>query len=165
MSTRSSNAIVTLDFYQQKFKKQVEEDYYLTEDQAFFTSLPKDAIKSYDTAEDRYPIVILNGTQPAGFFILHGWEGVKSFYSNKRAILIRAFSIQADYQGQGIAHECFRRLPSFIKKHFPDKNEIVLAVNHKNTIAQHVYKKGGFTDKGIRAMGKRGRSYIMHLSI
>ncbi|PLT30491.1 GNAT family N-acetyltransferase [Peribacillus deserti] len=165
MSTLSTRTKITLGFYHQKYKEQVVEDYYLTKEQASFTSLPREAIKTCEKQSDRFPVIIFEDDRPAGFFILQGWNGVKDYYNNKRAMMVRAFSIHAAFQGQGIAHECLQLLPSFIKKHFPDKNEIVLGVNYMNTIAQHVYKKCGFTDRGIRTMGKRGKLHIMHLPI
>ncbi|GIN87894.1 hypothetical protein J6TS2_42800 [Heyndrickxia sporothermodurans] len=53
-------------------------------------------------------------------------------------------------------------LDSFVKKEFPSKKEIILAVNHKNKIAQHVYKKGGSVDKGIRVIGRKEELFILH---
>lgn len=53
----------------------------------------------------------------------------------------------------------------YVREHFPDVNEIILAVNHANIVAQTVYKKGGFVDKGITAMGRKGEMFIYHLDI
>ena len=48
---------------------------------------------------------------------------------------------------------------------FPDCNEIVLAVNHKNIAAQKLYLKVGLQDTGIRKMGVIGEQYIMNLKL
>jgi RimJ/RimL family protein N-acetyltransferase len=66
------------------------------------------------------------------------------------------------FQGKGIAKASLLALDAFVKKYFPSKKEIILAVNHKNTVAQHVYKKGGFIDKGIRVMGRKGELFIFN---
>ncbi len=152
---------VTLDFYKNEYNRKLS-DYQLSEDQLRYASLPLKAIKKCEEDDTRYPVVILYRGEPAGFFVLHGWEGVKVYSDNKAAILIRGYSVNNDYQGKGIAKESLLILDSFVRNHFPDKNEIILAVNYRNTIAQHVYKKGGFRDKGIRVMGRKGELFIFH---
>ena len=56
-------------------------------------------------------------------------------------------------------------LEEFVKRYFPIKNEVVLAVNERNIPAQDLYAKVGFQDKGFRRMGPIGQQIIMHLSI
>lgn len=155
---------VKLDFYKQEYIS-ILENYYLPEDQIRYTAYPKDAIAKCENDDDRYPIVILYNNVPVGFFALHGWDGVKAYSENRNAILIRGYSVNNSFQGKGIAKQSLKLLPNFVKEHFPDKNEIILAVNHRNELAQHVYKKGGFIDKGIRAMGRKGELLIMHNDI
>ncbi|MEK4029559.1 MULTISPECIES: GNAT family N-acetyltransferase [Bacillaceae] len=155
---------ISLDFYKFKYKEKLEE-YYLPEEQQKYTSLPADALAICETDSERTPVVILYNQTPAGFFVLHGWEGVKSYSDNRNAILLRAYSVNANLQGKGIATQSIQLLPSFVKENFPDKNEIVLGVNHLNKRAQCVYQSGGFKDKGIRAMGKNGELYILHLEL
>lgn len=57
------------------------------------------------------------------------------------------------------------QLPLVVKGNFPFSDEIILAVNKENTAAQHVYKKAGFIDKGLRAVGKIGEQLILHKMI
>lgn len=156
--------IVSLVFYKPEYQAMLL-NYRLSEEQQRYTALPADALQKCESEPDRHPIVILYGNQPAGFFVLHGWEGVKAFSKNKEAILVRAFSINSEYQGKGIASESVRLLSSFVKEHFSDVNEIILAVNHANIVAQTVYKKGGFVDKGSRAMGREGEMFIYHFDV
>lgn len=52
-------------------------------------------------------------------------------------------------------------LPDFVKQHYCDVNEIVLAVNVRNEAAQRLYKKCGYTDKGVRVMGIKGELIVM----
>lgn len=159
-----STDIISLDFYNPEYKSYLM-SYYLPEDQLKYTSLPLDAIVKCEKEKERFPVIIFYNNVPAGFFVLHGWEGVKTYSENKKAILLRAYSINISYQGKGIAKQSLRLLPSFVKKHFPDKNEIILAVNHMNKAAQHVYRKGGFIDKGLRTMGRKGQLFIMHMDL
>lgn len=156
--------MVSLDFYQQKYMPGLE-DYYLSVEQSKFTGMPLEQIEICKNEEDRYPIVILFKGAPAGFFVLHGWEGVKAFSNNKNALLLRAYSINTSFQGKSIATQSLQLLPGFVKEHFPDKNEVILAVNKINERAQYVYKQCGFEDKGIRAMGRIGEMYIYHMNL
>ncbi|QED48341.1 GNAT family N-acetyltransferase [Cytobacillus dafuensis] len=156
--------VISLDFYKPSQKFELE-NYYLPQEQLKFTSLPIDAIKKCELEVDRYPIVILHNNKPAGFFVLHGWEGVKEYYENQDAILLRAYSVHSDFQGRGIAKESLHLLPVFVRKHFPNKNEIILAVNYQNKAAQQVYLKCGYEDKGIRVMGKKGELFIFHMDL
>lgn len=151
---------VTLDFYRPEHKPKL--DYRLSEEQMAYTSLPLDAIKKCEEEPSKIPVVILSDDDPAGFFVLHGWEGVKAYSENKHAILVRGYSINPRFQGKGIAKASLSALDSFVQTHFPDKNEIILAVNHGNKSAQHVYKKVGFVDKGKRVMGRKGEQFILH---
>ena len=147
MGTNQSVNTVALEFYEEKFNS-ILSDYDLSEKQIRFTSLPSEAM--------------LSGGEPVGFFVLHGWEGVKTYSDNRSAILVRAYSINVKFQGKGIAKKSLFILDSFVKSNFPGSNEIILAVNHQNTVAQHLYKVSGFIDKGIRVMGRMGEQYIYH---
>ncbi|MFT9598550.1 GNAT family N-acetyltransferase [Mesobacillus sp.] len=156
--------VVSLVFYKPEYKERLS-NYSLSVEQQRYTALPVDALQICESEPDRHPIVILYGHQPAGFFVLHGWEGVKDFSDNNDALLLRAYSINAEYQGKGIASQSIKLLSPYVREHFPDVNEIILAVNHANIVAQTVYKKGGFVDKGITAMGRKGEMFIYHLDI
>lgn len=155
---------ISLQFFSQEYKCLLE-NYSLLKEQQRYTAFPLDALQKCETEPDRHPVMILYGAHPAGFFVLHGWEGVKEFSDNEHAILLRAYSVNSTFQGKGIATNSMRLLPLFVKKYFPQKNEIILAVNHANQIAQNVYKNGGFVDKGIRAMGREGEMLILHLDL
>ncbi|MFO1446315.1 GNAT family N-acetyltransferase [Bacillus sp. Bva_UNVM-123] len=159
-----NNHIVTLDFYKQEYELPLE-NYFLPEEQLNYTGLPLDAIKKCELDDSRYPIVILFNHEPAGFFVLHGWEGVKEYWDNKNALLLRAYSVNHSFQGNGIAKKSLQSLPLFVKEHFSSINEVILAVNATNKVAQQVYLKCGFIDKGIRAMGSKGELFIYHLDV
>ncbi|CAM3722725.1 GNAT family N-acetyltransferase [Mesobacillus thioparans] len=155
---------VSLQFYKDEFKSFLV-NYSLLDAQKRFTALPADALEKCEEETERHPVVILYDEQPAGFFVLHGWDGVKAYSENQNAMLLRAYSINLPYQGKGIASGSIRLLKQFAKEHFPLVNEIILAVNLSNIMAQNVYKKGGFIDQGKRAMGREGEMFIYHLQL
>jgi RimJ/RimL family protein N-acetyltransferase len=155
---------VSLEFYKKEDEERLK-GYQLPEDQLAFTSMPFPAIEACLQEDDRHPIIIQYGEDIAGFFVLHGEGGAIKYSPNKRAMLLRAYSVSSGYQGKGIAGESLRLLPDFVRNYFPDKNEIVLGVNHSNQAAQHVYRKAGFIDKGLRVKGKNGQQYVLHMQL
>lgn len=134
----------------------------LPKEQEQFTSLPKNYV---EVLEGQYRIVIVSDNEPVGFFILHSTDRVKDYTDNPHAMLLTALSIDLSQQGKGYAKQAMLFLRKFVKDEFPNCNEIVLAVNHKNTAAQKLYVKVGFQDTGMRKMGPIGEQYIMSLML
>lgn len=153
---------VTLVFYDENYKAGLS-DYHLTAEQRMYVGLPLDSLSDCEQDSGRHPFVILYDRKPAGFFVLHGWTGVRQYSQNQDALLLRAFSVNSDFQG--IASKALLLLDSFIKDHFPETNEVILAVNQKNFVAQHVYQKAGYIDNGTRAMGRHGEMFILRKRI
>jgi RimJ/RimL family protein N-acetyltransferase len=149
-----------LYFYDERYKNSIEQ-YQLSEEQLRFTGTPTECIKLSNEDPDRYSILAMNQDNLVTFFNLHKKEGVKPFSNNDRSILLRAFSTDFRHQGKGYAKNVLLQLPSFVKENFIETNEIVLAVNLQNTIAQGLYKKCGFIDEGERRMGSKGELIIM----
>ncbi|MCM3031560.1 GNAT family N-acetyltransferase [Niallia taxi] len=140
-------------------------NYRLKKGQEQWTAMPLAAMEQCDTDKDRYPFLLLWDLQLAGFFVLHKGKGVMEYHSNKNAILLRAYSIEASYQGRGFAGSMLKQLPEFIKGSFPSADELILAVNEDNEAAQHVYEKAGFADRGLRAAGSAGHQLVLHKNI
>jgi len=155
---------ISLQFYNEKYDDQLK-NYFLADEHLRFTGLPIDNIEKCVVEADRHAILILSNNDVAGFFVLHGWDGVRQYSDNKNAILLRAYSVDTNFQGKGIAKHSLNLLPSFVKANFPERDEIILGVNHKNTAAQHVYLKSGFIDSGKRVMGRKGELFIMHMDL
>ncbi|WP_078596448.1 GNAT family N-acetyltransferase [Evansella clarkii] len=132
----------------------------LPEEQAQFTALPD---KYKEVNEGQHRIVILNGPEPVGFFLLHTTERVKEYSDNPKAMLLTSLSVNQIEQGKGYAKQAMLLLKKFAEAEFPDCNEIVLAVNHKNIAAQKLYLKVGFEDTGKRKIGPIGEQFIMNL--
>ncbi|WP_251550702.1 GNAT family N-acetyltransferase [Neobacillus muris] len=155
---------IRLEFYCPAYKQQME-NYILPEDQAQFSAKPLDALAACDEDDERFPVMILSDHSLAGFFVLHESGGVKDYYNNKKALLLRAYSVNPSFQGKGIAQQSLKMLPAFVRTQFPDKTEVILCVNVKNTLAQHVYKKSGFEDRGLRVMGTKGEMFVYHMNL
>lgn len=132
----------------------------LPEEQAQFTALPS---KILEAIEGQHRIVILDEDEPVGFFILHKTERVKEYSDNPNAMLLTALSVNYSKQGKGYAKQAMFLLRDFVKTEFPDCDEIVLAVNHKNIPAQSLYAGVGFTDTGRRKNGPIGEQFILKL--
>ncbi|MBM6618571.1 GNAT family N-acetyltransferase [Bacillus suaedaesalsae] len=155
---------ITLEFYNEGFREHLQ-TYDLSEDHSYYTAFSLDAIEMCEQEEDRNPIIIHANGLPVGFFVLHGYNGVKNYTNNENALLLRAYSVRTSFQGKGIAKKSMQILPAFIKEHFRDANEVILAVNKRNVTAQSLYKKSGFNDKGIRVMGIKGELFVYHLAL
>ncbi|CAG9610628.1 GNAT family N-acetyltransferase [Pseudoneobacillus rhizosphaerae] len=134
----------------------------LPEEQGQFTSLP---INYKEVTDGQYRIVILCDTEPVGFFLLHSTDRVKEYSSNPKAMLLTSLSINHQKQGKGYAKQAMLELQEFVESEFPNCNEIVLVVNHKNIPAQQLYLKVGFQDTGERKMGPIGEQYVMNLML
>ncbi|MFK9090838.1 GNAT family N-acetyltransferase [Bacillus salipaludis] len=149
-----------LYFYNEGFRNVIEK-YILTEEQLRFTGTPVDSIKLSSQDPNRESILAMEEDTLVTFFDLHKNEGAKPFSENHHAILVRAFSTDFRHQGKGYAYNALMLLPGFVKAHYQDINEIVLAVNLQNEAAQNLYKKCGFIDEGERRMGTKGELIIM----
>lgn len=151
--------MIRLSSYSENYKKALLE-FQLPAEQARYTALPCDALEMTLQDPDRYPMVIVKENTAVGFFVLHIGSDYTLLVNNPKAILMRAFSIDAKYQGKGYAKETLKLLPAYVSGSFPDVNEIILAVNEENIPAQHLYNKAGFVDYGNRKQGSHGLQFI-----
>jgi RimJ/RimL family protein N-acetyltransferase len=134
----------------------------LPEEQGQFTSLP---INYKEVTDGQHRIVIFCDNEPVGFFLLHSTDRVKEYSGNPKAMLLTSLSINYKKQGNGYAKQAMLLLKEFVESDFPNCNEIVLVVNHKNISAQQLYIKVGFQDTGERKIGPIGEQYIMNLML
>lgn len=155
---------VQLELYQQKYEAELK-NFNLPEEQLKFTAYPIEMIQLAAEDETRNPVVIAADGIPVGFFVLQSGERVLQYTSEKDALLLIAFSIDTKHQGNGYAKKGLALLPDFVKLHFTDVKEVVLAVNEKNLAAQKLYKKCGFEDEDERKMGKIGLQQILRMRI
>ncbi|KGR77071.1 GNAT family N-acetyltransferase [Ureibacillus sinduriensis] len=151
---------MNLCFYNETYKEAVE-NYQITEDQLRFTGAPVDCTQLCAKDPDRHAIMAIEGGILVTYFNLHKNKGVEPYSDNPDAILLRAFSTDIRYIGNGYAKQALKRLPSFVRENFYGINEIVLAVNLGNEVAHNLYKKCGYVDEGERRMGKKGELIVM----
>lgn len=155
---------VALTFYSEAYQSSIH-SYTLPEEQLIYTALPAEAIAKCKQERDRTPVLILAENKLAGFFVLDAGEAVKEYTEGSGALLIRSYSIHPDYQGKGVGKKSLKLLPSFINHHFRTKNKVVLGVNHKNTAAQHLYKRCGFVDTDWHVFGSQGKQFVYQMNI
>ncbi|KAB2459847.1 GNAT family N-acetyltransferase [Bacillus sp. CH126_4D] len=151
--------------YKEKYKEVIQ-TFTLPSEQVQFTSDPGELLEKAKSDRTKNVIVILdyNGV-PVGLFALQTGDRVQEFTNNQDALLLTSFSVNHNRQRKGYAKKSLALLQEFVKRYFPIKNEVVLAVNEKNIPAQNLYEKVGFQDKGFRRMGPIGQQIIMHLPI
>ncbi|WP_239565572.1 GNAT family N-acetyltransferase [Brevibacillus fulvus] len=157
-------AAIKLDFYRAEYEAALRA-FQLPDNQLEFTALPAWVLEEALRDPHRYPIVILDGDEPVGFFILHEGEGIAPFTDNPQALLLRAFLIDFRKQGKGYAKAGMGLLPAFVAEHFPGKEEVVLAVNMRNLPAKRLYEKVGFRDRGETRMGAKGPQHLLYLPL
>ncbi|MBD7965023.1 GNAT family N-acetyltransferase [Fictibacillus norfolkensis] len=139
--------------------------FYLPQEQEKFTAMPSDALKKCEKDQGRHPVVIEANGKTVGFVVLHKGENIQDFTANPNAMVIRALSINHSEQGKGYAKDAMLQLPLFISKHFPEVNELILAVNFKNDSAKKLYEKVGFVDRGQIKPGPVGPQYVLHYDV
>ncbi len=157
-------ANTTLTFFEEKHREALEE-FYLPEDQEKFTQLPAKALNFCAEDDKRIPVVIESSGEAVGFFVLHTGENIRDFTENRKAMVIRALSINHPEQGKGYAKDAMLQLPMFVAANFPEVDELILAVNFKNEPAKKLYEKAGFVDRGQVKHGPVGPQYVLHYDL
>lgn len=155
--------MLTLEFYN-KQKHYSDLLYDLDEVQASFTSTFAHALERTKNAPEdtAFIITVLKNDSPSGFFVLDFGEDKWELSENPNCVLFRSFSINPKFQGQGLGKEAVLKTEDFLQKHFPECDEIVLAVNEKNIPAKQLYLKCGYKDEGKTRVGAKGRQFILN---
>ncbi len=82
------------------------------------------------------------------------------------ALGLRAFMIDADYQGRGIATAVVRAMQAHLAGQYPDRPSVDLTVNHVNKAAIACYLKGGFVDTGQDWLeGRAGPQDLLRMAL
>ncbi|WP_227396090.1 GNAT family N-acetyltransferase [Jeotgalibacillus aurantiacus] len=153
-----------LIFYTEKETSLIEQ-YQLSEEQLNFTGAPQNSIKLAEEDDQRRCILLMDEGKLVSYFVLHEKDGAAPYSDNPKAILMRTFSTDVRYLGKGYGKAAIKLLPDFVRKHYPHVNEIVLAVNMGNLVAQSLYEKNGYIDHGRRKMGRKGEMKILSLML
>ncbi|KFF20095.1 GNAT family N-acetyltransferase [Chryseobacterium sp. JM1] len=139
-------------------------NYALDENQQQYTSTVEQALNRISERNDSksFSVTVFEDNEPAGFFVLDFGEDKFELTDNTQSALLRSLSINPALQGRGIGKEAMQIVDEFVKKTFPDCDEIVLAVNQKNLSAYHLYLKTGYAYDGKSRMGRSGPQYLMY---
>lgn len=76
-------------------------------------------------------------------------------------VLLRGFSVDARYQGQGIGTAATDEAVALAQRTFPMAATVVLTVHVRNVAGQRVYERAGFTYTGRRVSGRAGEERVM----
>lgn len=111
----------------------------------------------------RTPYAIVFGGEPVGFFVL---DTTPAEADPSADLVLRAFFVDARWQGRGLASAAVRVLPSLARREAPDARSVVLTVNVRNPVARHVYLSGGFRASGERYLGgAAGPQHVLRLDL
>lgn len=137
-------------------------DYQLADD--YYTAHPLEVVAMAEADSERYPLLMVNAAeQLVGFFCLHVGAGPAGYgFSGQYYGLIRALSIDDRYRRQGYGVACFRQIFELLAPlDLSSVSHLILAVNEKNTPAQALYEKSGFTVIKRGVQGVKGPQLLM----
>ncbi len=157
-----------LKFYQPEDLTKL--DYVLDEIQSQFTATAKQSLEKIEERNQKedffaYPVTIFHNEKIAGFFVLDFGKDKLELTKNSDSVLVRSLSVNPQFQGKGIGKSAMIEADRFIKEHFKDCNEIVLAVNEKNTTAFQLYINTGYVYDGKMREGRSGPQFLMSKNI
>lgn len=108
------------------------------------------------------PMAILHGVTPVGYYRIEpSARSVAGRDFERPALGLRAFFIDADWQGRGFGALALAALIADAADRHRQARLLVLTVNCSNPIAVQLYFRAGFVDSGARYHG--GRSGPQHL--
>lgn len=165
----SLNQCISLLMYSDQHEEQFRDQllsFRLPAEQEQFTGLPEETLQDLREDTGKAGVVIAHGERAVGFFVLHTGEGISNFYHDyEGAVLLRAFLMDYACQGRGFAKAAMALLPGFVRCHFPEARQIVLAVNERNTAACQLYIRAGFQDHDLRRSGSKGTQLILQYGL
>lgn len=135
--------------------------HHLPADQQRFAAPAAESLPLGDDNPDRMSVAILAEDEAVGMFALDRGGYFREFEHDRRAVLLRAFYVAPEHQGQGYARAAVTAIPAFVRQHLPGVNRVVLTVNMGNPAAIRTYLSGGFTDTAKTYLG--GRSGPQHI--
>jgi RimJ/RimL family protein N-acetyltransferase len=136
----------------------------VTSEQIKFSGTVAEAYGSAEEGIDFHGIRL--GNQPVGFFKIDRLYHSRYPFAHDTGLGLRAFMIDANHQGQGLATQVVEALGPYLAKHYPDATAVVLTVNMANPGAIRCYLKGGFDDTGETwPHGEAGPQHIMRMDL
>jgi len=156
-----TKSMIHLEFFKPEDLSGVS--YALDENQMRFTATAQQALQSIsERDDDAFPVTIFENDQVVGFFVLDFGKDKFELTDDKTSVLLRSLSVNPQMQGRGIGKIAMLEVGNFVKNHFGDCKEIVLAVNQKNDSAYHIYLQSGYIFDGKTRIGRSGPQYLMY---
>ncbi|ASK31982.1 GNAT family N-acetyltransferase [Chryseobacterium sp. T16E-39] len=138
--------------------------YTLDEVQSQYTSTVEFAIERIKERNDGkgFSVTIFEDQNPAGYFALDFGDDKFELTDNPNSVLLRSLSINPQFQGKGVGKAAMIQVDDFVRTHFENCDEIVLAVNQNNISAYELYIKVGYIYEGKTRIGRSGPQLLMY---
>lgn len=123
-------------------------------EQERFSSAAAHTLPDADADPQRTPFTVLSGDVPIGFGVLDRDGYLADLVdAPERAVLLRAFYLDAAWQGRGLGTAAARGVRGLVRQVHADVDLVVLTVNERNPRAVAAYTRAGFVDTGVRYLG------------
>lgn len=123
-------------------------------EQERFSATSTRTLPEADADPARTPFAVLLDDVPVGFGVLDTVGYLAELVDEpSRAVLLRAFYLDAAVQGRGVGAAAARAVRSLAAALHPGVDLVVLTVNEANPGAVRAYLRGGFVDTGARYLG------------
>lgn len=133
-------------------------------DQVRFSGTVRQAFDRREKGVDFHAIRL--GDRSVGFFKIDRNYSENHWFARAGEPGLRAFMIDKDHQGLGIASGAVRAFSEYLPAQYPEISSLVLTVNMANPVAVRVYRGGGFVDTGeIWEGGMAGPQLVMRLPL
>ena len=133
-------------------------------DQVRFSGTVRQAFDRKEPGVDFHAICVAG--RSVGFFKIDHNYSEKHWFARRGEPGLRAFMIDKDHQGLGIASGAVRAFGDYLPAQYPAIPSLVLTVNMANPAAVRVYRGGGFVDTGeIWEGGMAGPQLVMRLPL
>jgi RimJ/RimL family protein N-acetyltransferase len=108
-------------------------------------------------------MAILVGATPVGFYRLDFAPTIVARRSiGEAAVGLRAFFLDAGWQGRGLGTRAVQACCDDIRARHPERRLLALNVNCRNVAAINAYRKAGFVDTGeLHRGGRAGPQHLM----
>ncbi|KUJ51234.1 GNAT family N-acetyltransferase [Chryseobacterium sp. JAH] len=160
--------MIELRFYRPKDFQELT--YVLDSVQSQYTATANQALEKIEIRNQKgdfsaFPVTLFYNGKAVGFFVLDFGEDKFEFTENSDAVLLRSLSVNPEFQGKGIGKSAMLEIDHFLKNHFVNCNEIVLAVNEKNTQAFQLYIQTRYLHDGKMKIGRCGPQFVMRKNL
>lgn len=120
-----------------------------------------------DADPKRTPFAVAADGAPVGFGVLDRVGILADLVDEpSRAVLLRAFYVDAAHQGRGLGTAAARALAPLTAAIYDDVELVVLTANLENPAAVTAYLRAGFVDTGTRYLGgAAGPQHVLVMAV